>query len=125
MRDFLKLGDRGSPLYGRAGLEISLRKFSRTQSLDFLRSGFKEAGLVVDGGELAEAVEKLDGIVGWLTLYGYYRVLYGFSHREALERVESDAAELVAGELEKLVKQSPKDTSPYWRCRWDSINGVQ
>ena len=44
MRDFLKLGDRGSPLYGRARLEIGLRKFTENRSLDFLRCGFRRRG---------------------------------------------------------------------------------
>ncbi|MCD6563011.1 MAG: ATP-binding protein, partial [Thermoproteales archaeon] len=107
LRDFLKLEDRDSPLFGRARLEINLRGFDRNVSVGFLRSGFREAGLTIDEAELADAVGRLNGIVGWLALYGYYRVSYGLSHKASLERVEADASELVADELEKLVKNAP------------------
>ena len=108
LRDFLKLEDRDSPLFGRARLEINLRGFDRDVSVGFLRSGFREAGLTIDEAELADAVSRLNGIVGWQALYGYYRVSYSLSHKASLERVEADASELVAGELEKLVKNASR-----------------
>ncbi len=45
-------------------------------------------------------------MVGYL--YRYYRVTYGLTHIETLKRVEEDAAELLASELEKIVKYSPR-----------------
>jgi hypothetical protein len=108
LMDFLRLDDRGSPLFGRPRLEIHLGKFTDEQSLDFLRAGFAEVGMVVEPRELEEVVESIDGIVGWLTLYGYYRTVQRKNHREALEEVRREATELVTGELEKLVRYSPK-----------------
>ncbi len=64
LRDFLKLEDRDLPLFGRARLEINLRGFDRDMSVGFLRSGFREAVLTIDEVELADAVGRLNGIVG-------------------------------------------------------------
>ena len=108
LKDFLKLDDPSSPLFGRPRLEIKLEKFTRDESSEFLKRGFEEAGMNVKEEEIVDVVNKLDCIVGWLTLYGYYRVSYGFSHNQALSALEREAVELVGSELEKLVKYSPK-----------------
>lgn len=73
LRDFLRIDDPEAPLYGRYIREIYVDRFSREVSLDFLRRGFTELGINVNVGELDEVYDKLDGIVGWLTLYGYLR----------------------------------------------------
>ncbi|CUX77151.1 hypothetical protein [Thermococcus chitonophagus] len=44
---------------------------NQAESYDSLRKGFEELNLEVPEEEIREAVEELDGIVGWLTLYGY------------------------------------------------------
>ncbi len=108
LRDFLRLDDPNSPLFGRSRLEIALPRFSRDKSIDFLKRGFLEIGLSVPREEIEDAVDKLDGIVGWLTYYGHYRASYGVSHDDALARVEGDAVELLTSELEKIVKYSPR-----------------
>jgi len=108
LRNFLKLDDPKSPLFGRARLEIMLKKFPEDKAQDFLEKGFKEVGIIVTSNELNEAVSKLDGIVGWLTLYGHYRITYRLNHGEALSKIESDAEELLADELEKLIRYSPQ-----------------
>ncbi len=108
LRDFLKLGDPESPLFGRARIEIFLSKFSREQSLGFLRKGFTEADMSAEESEIEDAVNKYDGVVGWLSLYGYYRATYGIGHKEAVSKVEAEAEELVAKELEELIKYSPR-----------------
>ncbi len=108
LHGFLKLDDQVSPLYGRPRLDLRVDRFSHELSIEFLNRGFMEAGVRVGRDEVEEAVDRLDGVVGWLNLYGYYRVGYGLEHREALNRLESEASRLVASELEKLVKYSPK-----------------
>jgi len=107
LNDFLRLSDPKSPLFGRARLEIKLDRFSREQSIDFLKKGFNEAGMAVGEEEVEDTVQKLNGIVGWLTLYGYYRATYRLSHVEALNHVEDEAVKLLVSELEKLVRYSP------------------
>ncbi|WP_054848783.1 ATP-binding protein [Vulcanisaeta sp. JCM 14467] len=81
-------------------------RFNKDASLDFLRRGFAELGVAVGEGELVEVYEHLDGVVGWLTLYGYLRGVEGLSHKEALARVLNDGARLVLSELEALIKPS-------------------
>ena len=108
LNDFLKLSDPKSPLFGRARLEIKLDRFSREQSIDFLKKGFNEVGMAVREEEIENAVDRLNGIVGWLSLYGYYRVTYGLDHVETLNRVEEEAVKLLSSELEKLVRYSPR-----------------
>jgi len=105
LEDFLGLHDPESALFGRAHREIRLKRFERRQSIDFLRRGFEEIGLNVPEDEIEETVGELDGIVGWLTLYGYNRYL-GMSHREALNRLKEDARRLILAEFSALEKRS-------------------
>ncbi|RLF90555.1 ATP-binding protein [Thermococci archaeon] len=107
LEDFLRLHDPESPLFGRPYAEIRLSRFSYSESYDFLRRGFEELNLEVPEEEIREAVEELDGIVGWLTLYGYNRYL-GYSHLKALEKLKEDAKRLINLEFSKLKKLSKK-----------------
>ncbi|CAB49524.1 AAA family ATPase [Pyrococcus abyssi] len=107
LEDFLRIHDPESPLFGRAHVEIRLNRFNRYQSLDFLRKGFEEVGIKVEEEELEEVVDELDGIVGWLTLYGYNRYL-GLSHRKALKKLKEDAKRLILNEFSKLKELSPR-----------------
>lgn len=106
LRDFLKLDDPKAPLYGRYIREIMLGRYSRETSLEFLRKGFKELDMSPREEELTEVVEKLDGLPGWLTYYGYLRGINGLPHREALEKVFEEGSKLVMSEVEKVIGQS-------------------
>ncbi len=106
LRDFLKLDNPEAPLYGRYYREIVLEKFTIEQGIEFLRQGFKELGCSVSNQELMEVVDKLDGIPGWLTLYGYYRGVRNLGHKDALEKVFDIASKLVMKELEKVIAPS-------------------
>ncbi len=106
LRDFLRIEDAKAPLYGRYRREMYLKRFSEEESTGFLRTGFKELGVRVTDREVAEAVEILDGIVGWLTYYGYYRGIVGLSHKEAVNKVLHEGSKLVLSELEKIIAPS-------------------
>jgi len=93
------LGDAGNPIYGRAYVEVRTRKLSRDESLSFLEAGFAEAGVDVDRGELERVVDELDGIIGWLTYYGYLRL----KGSRGLEEVVAKAVEVAKGELESFL----------------------
>jgi len=69
--DFLRLKDPKAPLYGRAIDEINLRPFSEEQSREFLIRGYKEYGIEPPEGFIDYAIEKLNGIPGWLTFLGW------------------------------------------------------
>jgi len=106
LRDFLRVDDPEAPLFGRYRREIRVERFSREQAVGFLLEGFRELGVTVGEGEVEEAVERLDGIVGWLTYYGYYRAVRGMPHREALARVFEEGSRLVLAELERAIAPS-------------------
>jgi len=70
LHDFLGVDNYESPLYGRGGGEIYVRPFDEKTSKEFLRTGFREAGLDVSEDTIDRAVSILDGIPGWLVLFG-------------------------------------------------------
>jgi len=94
------LGNPESPLYGRAYVEVATRKLTRQEAEDFLTKGFEEVGLSVSEEEIAEAVEVLDGIIGWLTYYGYSKYVGGRS----LSEIFSEAVKLARRELENFLE---------------------
>ncbi|MCD6227815.1 ATP-binding protein [Candidatus Micrarchaeota archaeon] len=91
-----------SPLYGRAREEIDMRRLSPSQSLEFLKLGFIELHMNVPDEELLNTVESLDGIIGWLTLYGHYR--RKISHKKALTRVLKEAEKITHNEIERFLR---------------------
>ncbi len=106
LHDFLGLENPKKPLFGRYAREIILERFSREQSVDFLRRGFEEVETAVDDSEIEHAVERLDGIVGWLTMYGYLRGIRKLSEKEALEELFQRARALIGQELSILLGYS-------------------
>lgn len=98
LQDFLKVEDPRSPLYGRYMHTIVIDRFSREQSLEFLKLGFKQASMDVDG--LEDVVELLDGIPGWLTFYGN-RYLSG--HRD-INMILDMAVEVAKEELNSIAR---------------------
>ena len=110
LQDFLRVEDPSSPLYGRHARIIELGRFSREQAVDFLRRGFKEAG--VKQPDLEEVVETLDGLIGWLTLYGHTRVSEG---KAELEWFLKTAAKLAAEESKKILR---------WSDRYQAVLGA-
>jgi len=106
--DFLKFNDPNAPLFGRYHHDIVLERFSPELSVEFLRRGFEEGEVGVSERGIEKAVEELDGIVGWLALYGYVRVTRGVGHEKAIEEVLREAKSVVNSELSKLFAYSPR-----------------
>ena len=106
LRDFLKFEDPRAPLYGRYRREVRLERFSEETSMGFLKAGFEELGVTVSDVEVEEAVDRLDGVVGWLTYYGYYRAVRRLPHGEALGKVFEEGSRLVISEIERLIAPS-------------------
>jgi len=92
--------DPNSPLYGRAYIPISTRKLSREESLDFLRKGFTELNMKINPPEVEDAVNLLDGIIGWLTYYGYSKYIGG----KPLDEIMKDAVQLAKSELKNFLR---------------------
>jgi hypothetical protein len=93
------LRDPKNPLYGRAFVEIRTRKLGRDESIDFLVRGFKEAGQEISFEEIDRVVSELDGIIGWLTYYGYLKI----GGIEDFEEIKKEAIELAKTELENFL----------------------
>ncbi len=105
LHDFLKLDDPERPLFGRYVEEIALQRFTREKSVDFLYKGFEQAGIEPKGDEIEEVVRELDGIVGYLSIYGY--IVY--THKDwhlSFEKTTEMASRLVESEVKELVRRS-------------------
>lgn len=103
LHDFLGMEDPSSPLYGRYAKIIKLERLSREQAMDFLEKGFEEAR--GRKPKLEEVVDALDGLIGWLTLYGHTCVSEG---RAELESFLKMAAKLAAKEAQKILRGSDR-----------------
>ncbi len=106
LHNFLGLDNPKKPLFGRYAREIVLERFTRKQSEDFLIKGFEELGIKTNREEIRKTVDRLDGIVGWLTMYGYLRGVRKLSEKEALEELFRKANALVKEELAALLSYS-------------------
>ncbi len=102
LHDFLGLDDPRSPLYGRFVEELTINPFNRDSSIQFLVMGFRQYGIEVEMNEILNVVDKLDGIVGWLTYYGNARV-HGITD---INEIYRRAMELINDELKALLGKS-------------------
>jgi len=66
--------------------------------------------MTLGGGEIAAAVDKLDGIAGWLTLFGYNLAVRRIGYKEALDETVSEGAKIVRGELEHFLEGRERRT---------------
>jgi AAA+ ATPase superfamily predicted ATPase len=100
--DMLKVDDPASPLFGRAVAEIRMGRLSRGEAVDLLSRGFAEAGVEVGGDVIEKAVDVLDGVVGWLTYFGWS---YSYKVKD-LEEVLNAAAMQEAEEMRRFLAKS-------------------
>ncbi|BCS94350.1 AAA family ATPase [Metallosphaera javensis (ex Sakai et al. 2022)] len=99
--DYLRVEDPSGPLYGRAFLEVKLSPFSREEAIGFLRRGFQEHSVPFDKHEMV--YERIGGIPGWLTYFGYYYV----QERDlnaSLQRALQTAKRLIRQEFENFLR---------------------
>lgn len=108
LRDFLRSDESDSPLYGRFKTEINLTAFNREYGKAFLSQGFKELGERITQDEIEATLDKLGGIVGWLTYYGYERCSVGLNREEALQKVLDEGSKIALDEIKSLVAKSRK-----------------
>ncbi|RLG02543.1 MAG: hypothetical protein DRN54_04390 [Thaumarchaeota archaeon] len=90
-----------SPLFGRAYAEIPIDRLPPRKAKEFLIKGFEQVSVQIEESEVDEAVKLLDGIIGWLTYYGYYRTRE--SHEKALEKTLEEGSAIVAEELKNIL----------------------
>jgi AAA+ ATPase superfamily predicted ATPase len=123
---FLRVDDPEAPLYGRPFKEVRMRKLSDEEAMDFLRKGFEQAGMKVSDDILEEA-RRFDGIIGWLTYFGFSMI----SNRESVEIIERRASKLAISELEHALRiyglaearyrEALKVIATLERARWTQI----
>ncbi|ABQ47741.1 ATPase [Thermotoga petrophila RKU-1] len=106
LHDFLKLEDYSSPLHGRGIGFLTVRPFTFDQSVDFLMEGFREVGEKVNF-DVEEIVREIDGIVGYLVLFGV-KYLEKKNKDEALKEVFHAVKALFEKEMEELRKRSER-----------------
>ena len=125
LHDLLRVNEPDSELYGRCMYEITLRKFSREQSIDFLVKGFHEYNITPPMDVIEEAVYKLDGIVGWLVTFDRICVDKGVS-RDAIEETFVKGVKQVSRELKELYRRSIRyrlilEAIAYGHKTWSNI----
>ncbi len=94
-------GNPRAPLFGRAIAEIGIGRLDYDKSRDFLMKGFQQEGIRASDREVEEVVDKLDGIIGWLSYYGYYRIRMG--HEKALKTTLKEGSRLAASEIDRFL----------------------
>ncbi len=99
---FLGKKDYDAPLYGRACLEIELKRLKEEETASFLQKGFIEIHKEISFEETRKVIEHLDGIIGWLALYGWLRH-QDVSHQRAIEKVKEEGKETVKRELDNFL----------------------
>lgn len=68
--NYLRLNDPASPLYGRYLETIELGPLGMDEAREYLVRGFRDAGVDPPMDLINKAVDRLDGIIGWLSLFG-------------------------------------------------------
>ncbi|PLV56064.1 ATP-binding protein [Thermotoga sp. SG1] len=106
LHDFLKLDSYDSPLHGRGIGFLTVRPFSFEQSVDFLIEGFKELEEKINF-DPEEVVGEIDGIVGYLVLFGI-KYLEKKNKDEAIKEVFHTVKALFEKELDELKRRSER-----------------
>ena len=112
LHDYLGVDDPRAPLYGRYFHEVSLSRFTPEQSMDFLLKGFEQVGINPPERLVQEAVERLDGIVGWLVLFGRKAMERGLSMKLIYEVFE-EAKALAMSEFDNFLMKRPAARNRY------------
>ncbi len=81
-----------------------MKRLVNDKSIEFLESGFRQAGFKISKEEIKQAVEELDGLIGWLTLYGYEKAI--IKNHDALNKTKEIASQIAASELNHFLKKT-------------------
>ena len=102
VEEIIGQSDSEHPLYGREITKVTLERLDRNASTDYLKKGFQQLGLKIGEAEIEKAVAELDGLIGWLTLYGYESGVK--QSKDALKKTSENAARIAASELVHFFK---------------------
>jgi len=99
LHEFLGVEDPKAPLYGRVRVEIRTPRLTQDQARDFLLKGFAQLRVKPDDELLSSAIEKLDGIMGWLTFLGATARRSRKFSKETVDHTLEEASRLSASEV--------------------------
>jgi AAA+ ATPase superfamily predicted ATPase len=100
---FLGRENADAPMFGRAVDVIRLSPLPEEKAVRFLLEGMQQAGLAFDSGSAKAVVGRLDGIAGWLAMFGWH-ASRGNSSEKSIEMVISEGGRLVKKEVEKFLE---------------------
>jgi AAA+ ATPase superfamily predicted ATPase len=109
IKALLEPANSNSPMYGRPPAEISLAPFQKETSKAFLIAGLKQCKIdPLSKDRLAEVTSKLDGIAGWLTMFGNFYGVRQLGYEASLERTIKEGGKIALSELENFLKGKSK-----------------
>jgi AAA+ ATPase superfamily predicted ATPase len=103
VEEILGEDDGEHPLFGREIAKVAIPRLDRNRAMDYLKKGFAQLKFDVAEEELDEAINELDGLIGWLTLYGYEKGVK--KSKDALKKTSQGAAQIAASELVHFFKK--------------------
>ncbi len=126
--EFVGKRDAKSPLFGRPYFEVEMKKIEKEKSAEFLLSGFKQINKQITIKELQEVIEELDGVIGWLTAYGWFRN-QNLNHKNALIKTIEEGIKLAKEELHRFLQQRKAKAKYVFllkslsknKCSWSAI----
>ena len=123
LNDFLGVDDPKAPLFGRALTRIRLKRLSYESSMEFLKLGFIQIPLTIDDRQISTIVEKLDGIIGWLTYAGVVSRRLKRYDEDVLAEAARLGSELAASEFTNFLSLRPQAKSRYVQIMRSMIEG--
>lgn len=106
LMNFLGQGNAKAPLYGRAVFELQTCRLTKEEGFNFLREGGRKLDHPLKEEEILEAIQQLDGIIGWLTKYGWYRLR--LPHKTALQKTREEGGHVAREEFIRFAARSEK-----------------
>lgn len=124
LKNFLGKSNAKAPLYGRAVLELQTNRLNKEGGFTFLKEGAKQAKINFHDDEIMMAIKELDGIIGWLTKYGWYRLKH--SPKESLRRTIEEGSALAKDEFIKFASKAEARYKKIMKslkggARWEEI----
>lgn len=124
LMQFLGQANASAPLYGRAIFELVTRRLTQEEGLNFLREGAKKTSSSIKEDEIMDAIQNLDGIIGWLTKYGWHRLR--LPHKTALNKTMKEGGHVA---YEEFLRFSTRSERKYLQilktikegARWEEI----
>jgi len=93
-----------SPLYGRPNMQMEIKKWSPSVSMSFLTEGLKQHKLSLNTELTVKTIDTLDGLPGWITMFGYYYTAKPSDYEKALSKTLGEALKIVDDETANIGK---------------------